>query len=469
LTEGLEKARVGALRDLDTHWEKLCAAIAPAGRAPGATPSRVALPSRRADSPVPALSVAIDPLRIEGTEAVAVARSEGEELPPAEVFFRFPADVADPAVLGDAFLLAFVFPAMQLGRDLHVRASVSPSLLEGLAEYQSVWACWKPAVYRRVRITADSVAERRPASARATLFGFSSGLDSSYTAWKLAREGRRAVGVLVQGYDIPMADRESGAALREAAAGTLASRGMELIPVATNWREAFATAKWDDAFGTMVATALTMVSGRFTDGLIAASDDIRRFTIPKGSYPAIDPLLGSRRFSIRQYGGDAPRLAKLAAVATWPEAFDALHVCWLYGLATNCGRCVRCLTLAAACAALRLPLPRSLPAEGFERKAFEGSDAVANRASFVEDVMRAASLTGVRNPGLDELAVVLDDWRSRMSAHGARQRLGDIVAGNRRAGGGRWSALANGVDRLMGSAAWRDHLRPAIRAIRSWK
>ena len=55
-----------------------------------------------------------------------VARLEGSGLVQAEITFRFPADAADPAALGDAFVLAFLFPAMSLGRDLHICANVSP-------------------------------------------------------------------------------------------------------------------------------------------------------------------------------------------------------------------------------------------------------------------------------------------------------------------------------------------------------
>jgi len=466
LTENLEKARAVALTDLDNHWEKLCASIAPIAHAPRASRSRAALPSKRAAVAVPSLSVTIDPLRTEGTEAIATARLEGEGLAPAEVFFRFPADSADPAVLGDAFLLAFLFPAMKLGRDMHVRSSVSLSLLENLADYQNVWHCWRPATYRRVQITAESLLERPPAATRGTLFGFSSGLDSSYTALKVSRDGRRAAGAIVLGYNIPVSDRESGAALRDAAARTLASRGMELIPVTTNWRESFARISWEDAFGVMLATVLTILSGRFSDGLIAASDDHRRFTLAEGSHPAIDPLLGSARFPIRHHGGDTPRLAKLAAIATWPEAFNALQVCWIHGLATNCGRCARCLTLATACAALGLALPRSLPDERFERAAFKGSHAVANQVSFVEDTMRAAALTGARDPRLGELARVLHEWRSIRPDQVERQRIGDIVAA-RSGVKDRWGRLASRVDRLMGSPVWRHYLRHAIRAIRS--
>lgn len=465
LTRTLENARAIALTDLDNHWEKLCASIAPAAQAPRGSHSRAALPSKRAAVAVPSLSVAIDPLRIEGAEAIAVARLEGDGLAPAEVFFRFPAEAADPAVLGDAFLLAFLFPVMKLGRDLHVRSRVSPSLIETLGDYQSVWQCWRPATYRRVQITADLLLERPPARDRATLFGFSSGLDSSYTAWKLNHDGRQAAGAIVLGYNIPVSDHESGAALRDAAAKTLASRGIELIPVATNWRQSFAKVSWDDAFGVMMATVLTMLSGRFSDGLIAATHDLRRFTLPGGSLPAIDPLLGSARFPIRQHGGDTPRLAKLAAVATWPEAFNALQVCWIHGLATNCGRCVRCLSLATACAALGLPLPRSLPDERFERAAFKGSHAIPDRAAFVEDTMRAAALTGARDPRLGELARVLDEWRSIRPDRVERQRMGDVIAARHDAKD-RWGRLANRVDRLTGSTAWRHYLRPAIRAIR---
>src|SRR5262245_3212312 len=194
MTEVLEKARPDALRELESHWEKLCASIAPAVKSPSWSRSRAALPTSRARVTVPSLSLVVHPLRLEGGEAVATARLEGEGLAPAEVYFRVPAEAADPAVLGDAFLLAFLFPVMKLGRDLHVRSGVSPSLIQRLGDYQGVWQCWRPATYRRVQITADAVVERPPVASRATLFGFSSGTDSSYAGWQVHQAGKRGSG-----------------------------------------------------------------------------------------------------------------------------------------------------------------------------------------------------------------------------------------------------------------------------------
>ena len=466
LTERLQRARDTALRELDSHWNTLCASLVPVPATPSPVRSSRALPTTRAALAVPPLTVAIDPLRVEGPEAIASARLEGEGLASVGVYFRFPAPVADEATLGDAFLLAFLFPVMRLGRDVHIRSSVSPSLIEHLEDYQGVWASWRPSTYRRVQVTAERLVERAPAAVRSFLFGFSSGLDSSYTAWKMAQKHPRGTGVIVHGYNIPVSDRESGAALQRTARNTLASRGMELISIETNWCQSFAAVDWEDAHGIMVAAALTMVSSSFSVGLIAATGDHRRFDLPKGTHPAIDHLLGSVRFAIRSHGGDAPRLAKLAAVATWPEAFNALHVCWLYGLATNCGRCARCLALAAACTALGLPLPQSLPAERFEPAVFTEVHDLTARDAFVEDMMRAAALTGAKDPLLDDLGRVLSKWRSMRQPLSPRQRLGDVVARPSAAPTGALSQLASRVDAILGNAAWREYVRPALRALR---
>jgi hypothetical protein len=464
LTRDLEKARAVALADLDRHWEKLCASIAPAAQTSRASRAGVAVPSRRAAVAVPPVSVSIDPLRADGAEVTATARLEGTGLEPAQVFYRFPGHAADPTVLGDGFLLAFLFPAMRLGRDLHIRSTVSPSLVENLGEFQRVWECWRPATYRRVQITADALAERPPAGERVSLFGFSSGVDSSYTACKLNEEGRRAAGAMVHGFNIPVCDRESGAALHEVGARILASRGIELVPVATNWRDAFPELAWGDVFGTMVAAVLTILSGRFSDGLIAADHDVRRAKLAWGSNPVTDPLLGSARFPIRQHGGEVARLAKLAAVATWPEAFDALHVCWVSWAATNCGRCPRCLILGAACIALGLPRPRSLPDQPFQRSVFDASHRSAQHVKFAEDSLRVAAFTGAKDPRLAEVARVVKRWRPPK-----RGRLGDLVAESGIPRGDRWTRLARRVDGLTGGTSWRQYLRPAIRAIRRRK
>jgi thioester reductase-like protein len=64
---------------------------------------------------------------------------------------------------------------------------------------------------------------------------------------------------------------------------------------------------------------------------------------------------------------------------------------------------------------------------------------------------------------------VLDEWRSIRPAQVERQRLGDVIADHSGAREDRWSRLANRVDRVIGSPAWRHYLRPAMRAIRSLK
>lgn len=466
LVDRLAAARAAAVASLDRHWERLCAAIAPAAATPPDIARRGALPMPRPAVAVPPLTAVIAPLRIEGDEAVASARLESEGQEPAEIFFRLPASAADPAVLGDTFLLSFLFPAMTRGRDLHIAGTVSPSLVESLDAYQATWRCWRADRYRRVAITADACAERPPAAARRSIFGFSSGLDSSYTAWKLSEDKRPAAGVTVHGYNIPLSDRAAGAALHRTAAATLAGRGIEPLAAATNWRETFPGISWDDAAGIMVAAALTLFSGRFSDGMISSTDDVRRFDMPKGSQPAIDALLGSARFPIRHFGHHTPRLAKLAAVAGWREAFDALHVCWLHGLATNCGRCVRCFNLAAACDTLGLPLPRSLPEGPYEMSAFKGSENNSGRTAFMEDTVRAAALVGSASPRIAASARALKDWRRRKKLRLAHERLNDRLIAKSNPGEDRWSALGTRLDRLLGSKRWRAPMRPLIRAIR---
>lgn len=57
--------------------------------------------------------------------------------------------------LGDAYLVSNIFLAMQKGEDLHLRGSCSQTLIQNLEYFMEIWSCWKPEVYKQIKITAD--------------------------------------------------------------------------------------------------------------------------------------------------------------------------------------------------------------------------------------------------------------------------------------------------------------------------
>jgi len=284
-----------------------------------------------------------------GGEIDLSAVLEGEGGGRFRLWYRVPADL-EPALTRscDPFVLGGLFAAMRSGGKMLVHGEVSPSLLRNLDEFQSAWVLWRPGTYRKVEITAGDEREGEPPRTGAAVMGFSGGVDSSFTAWRHRRglAGRQgldlAAGVMVHGFDIPL---EDGAYRRasENARAMLLSIGMELIPVATNFRAL--GDDWEDAFGAALASCLGLLRGRFAAGVIASSYAYSYLTIAYGSTPLADHLFSSRSFPIIHDGAGFTRLEKTRAVARWPEALERLRVCWEGAERDrNCCRCQKCIT-----------------------------------------------------------------------------------------------------------------------------
>jgi hypothetical protein len=67
-----------------------------------------------------------------------------------------------------------------------------------------------------------------------------------------------------------------------------------------------------------------------------------------GTHPDLDPLYSSAALAVTHDGADERRIDKVARVARWDAALDALRVCYDLGaLAStdrlNCGRCHKCV------------------------------------------------------------------------------------------------------------------------------
>jgi len=267
----------------------------------------------------------------------------------------------------DPFVLGALFAAMREPADLVVHGAASPSLLANLEEFQCAWSAWAPGELRRIGITADREEEPPRSASAAAVMGFSGGADSAFTAWRHRRgqAGRQRrelrAGVLVHGFDIPLgqADIFAGAAGR--ARRMLASIGMELIPVATNYREQ--GGYWPHAFGAGLASCLMLLQGRFREGLIASGHSYQNFSAPDGSNPLSDWMMSSDSFRIIHDGAAFYKADKLRAISQWPEAMKHLRVCYEgERLDRNCCRCQKCVWTILTFRMLGLGLP-----ECFER------------------------------------------------------------------------------------------------------
>jgi hypothetical protein len=267
-----------------------------------------------------------------------------------DVWFKLPKQYR-PAVThrADPFIIATLFAAAQSGRPLRVTGgSASPSLLRNLAEFQHVWHVWRG--FDVIKIRAQTEPDRGRVDGP-YLACFSGGIDSAYTIYRHAG-GARSVrahpgftAIMAHGFDFPVDDEDGFRRAGERSRRMLESLGVPLILVKTNIRSLFPD--WHVSHGTAAAAILTLLSGKFSTGLIAASGTYDLPLIPWGSNPLTDPMLGSRSFEIIHHGARASRLNKVRLLHKWHEGVKQLRFCFKKTPPDgNCGRCMKCILTA---------------------------------------------------------------------------------------------------------------------------
>ncbi|MEG4589162.1 hypothetical protein QUA54_28680 [Microcoleus sp. MOSTC5] len=263
----------------------------------------------------------------------------------------------------DPFVVATIFIAMKHGTDMVVHGEVSPSLLQNLAEFQAAWACWRSDLYKQVEITPE-VEREQPVANRVhrVISAFSGGVDSCLTAFRHSQEGHSRVqrplqaGLMVHGLDIPLSEPQIFNRAAQKSRLTLASLGLELIPMVTNFREF--EQDWEDSHGVAVASCLMLLQGGYSEGLIPSSLPYHALVLPWGSNPLTDPLLSSRTFAIVHDGAAFTRAEKVKQLAQWREALQNLRVCWEGDRKDrNCGHCEKCIQTILNFRAVGLGLP----------------------------------------------------------------------------------------------------------------
>lgn len=290
----------------------------------------------------------------------------GDGQKPLELWFAVPSDrQITLSRLCDPFVLAALFLAMRTSKRMAVHGGVSSSLLRNLEEFQAVWTSWMPTVLSDTEISAEMEYEDgdMPATGR-SIMAFSGGLDSCFTAYRHNKRtcGRLhrdiCAGVLVHGFDIPLADTEGFDLAKERAQVMLNSLGMQLIPMATNIRSL--GENWDISHGTATAACLTVLRSGYSSGIVAGSFtyDSLYLNIPWGSNPVTDGLLSATDFPIINDGSRYSRVEKLRQISGWPEAMANMRICWEGDLpGANCCRCEKCIRAILSFHVLGMPLP----------------------------------------------------------------------------------------------------------------
>ncbi|MGQ4647675.1 hypothetical protein [Lyngbya aestuarii] len=263
----------------------------------------------------------------------------------------------------DQFVVATVMLAMSCSADLVVHGTVSPSLLNNLAEFQATWACWLPKRYQPIEIKPEAERETtRVNASQKAISAFSGGVDSCFTSWRhrtgcCGRQQRNLqAALMVHGFDIPLRQKSVFNRAVAKSKEMLSSLAVELIPMATNFREL--KQDWEEVYGAAVASCLMLLQGGYGIGMIPSGPSYKALILPHGSNPITDRLLSSGAFQIVHDGTGASRLEKIRQIANWPEALKNLRVCWEGSqLDRNCGKCEKCIRTVLSFRAMGLNLP----------------------------------------------------------------------------------------------------------------
>lgn len=300
----------------------------------------------------------------------------------------------------DPFVVATILLSMQWAAPVVVHGQVSPILLQNLEEFQAAWSAWEPQRYQSVKISAEVEQEQPPAdSSDKAIVAFSGGVDSCFTVFRhrSSRCGRwqrnLQAGLMIHGLDIPLEEQQPFAQAAEKSKALLASLGVELIPLATNFRQL--PLDWENAFGTALASCLMLLQGGYTTGLIASSFPYQALSFPYGSNPITDWMLSTKAFQIVHDGAAFPRLEKMREIAHWPEALQTLRVCWQGTQKDrNCGRCEKCVRTILNFRILGVGLPECFE-EDITDEQIRNIQVTAGPLTEMERVLAAAKAAGI--------------------------------------------------------------------------
>jgi len=239
----------------------------------------------------------------------------------------------------EAFLCAFLFPAMARGAGVRMPASLCPTFLKNVETAKRLGSQWWG--YSGGAIDADGT---RYATAReGTAAFFSGGVDSFFTL--LEKNDEIEFLIFVEGYDIPLSDTPRLAAACHWMQEIADAMGKKLLVVRSNLREhpEFRLISWGYTFGSALAAAGHLLAGYCNRLYIPSSEPYWRL-YPWGSHPELDPSWGSSATEFEVHGADHERIDKVRKISVNPLVHRYLRVCWeRKNERMNCGICEKCV------------------------------------------------------------------------------------------------------------------------------
>ncbi|MFC1676093.1 hypothetical protein ACFL3G_03395 [Planctomycetota bacterium] len=360
-----------------------------------------------------------EPIEDDGYITVS-AIIEGPESDCERFWYRLPAEFSCcMAKDSDVFLLGTIFKAMRNSADLVIHGQVSATLLRNLVEFQSVWNSWRCDRYTVIDITVESERKQTQYGRGDTaVSAFSGGVDSCFTIFRHSngtcgrlKENIEAA-MLVHGFDIPIEEKDAFERTAVNSKRIVESLGKKLITISTNFRQL--GDDWEDAHGAAIASALTLLSGGFSKGLIASTEPYNDLVLPWGSNPVTDFLLSSDAFSVIHDGASFNRNDKIHAILSWPEAMRYLRVCWQgHQRDRNCCQCEKCIRTILNFRSIGAGLPECFPRDVSDRQitALRGLNSV--QAAYLKEILSKAKAAGIEKSWVKALEKCLKLNQSR--------------------------------------------------------
>lgn len=344
-----------------------------------------------------------------------------------EVFFESSTPLA-PA--REAFLQAFLFPAMCRGRDLVTDGPVCPRWRENTAGARAIAREWWGFRGGGIRCAGDEALV--PAAGQSLFFG--GGVDSFYT---LRTERSRLTHLLyVEGYDVPLADADRLARIGEWNRAVAAECGLELVVVRSGLRDHpdFKVLSWTNSFGGAVAAAGHLLRRSCGTAWLANDGHVTEINPwVLGMHPRLTPFWSSGAVRFVHHGEGVLRCEKAATIAEWPLARKHLRVCWKNtGDGLNCGVCEKCVrTQLEFFAAGQLEALESMPPGPLVDRLDAVPGVPENLYLYYQDLLERIGEPSVRRAiaALGERSVA---WRRRNAGRDVAERYWKRVRRNLR-------------------------------------
>lgn len=268
----------------------------------------------------------------------------------------------------DAFLVAMLPIACEMGENIEIYGDISPKLLYGAREYVRISNAYYPNRNSLIEIKAHNLSQdiKLPTNTvnleNGIGFAFSGGVDAFYTLYSHLPENEDIPeyqithALTINGFDrdVDLYQSEFFPVLKKIYNPIFDKLNIKYISVDTNLQAFRKTGVRDltnSYSSSLISSALILgtifrkffVSSSYKYGVLGTADDLR---------PLVDPLLSNEDTEILYAGADATRYERLLAISAWPLTYDHLRVCtnknWRNidvqsSSIVNCCNCEKCL------------------------------------------------------------------------------------------------------------------------------